>query len=186
MKEGESAEPGLTYDEPSNISDDEFHAFKRSRRSPSGSPELFVPAATPPLRVPTREEAEKEAAYRQWVQQQERLEQHRKWTEENNKFKVQEILKAAAVAAEKAASLPQAPTKDESTSKRRPTKPKQSKEEKEALKEKRLMKLVGAVVVKCLSKYQKQMDHDTFKEHAKHVGGCFTFASIPRTQHPSF
>jgi [histone H3]-lysine36 N-trimethyltransferase len=42
-------------------------------------------------------------------------------------------------------------------------------EEKEALKEKRLQKLVGAVVVKCMSKYQKQMDHELFKKHAKEV-----------------
>ncbi|EMD35141.1 hypothetical protein CERSUDRAFT_54162 [Gelatoporia subvermispora B] len=46
---------------------------------------------------------------------------------------------------------------------------KQSNEEREANKEKRLMKLVGAIVVKCMSKYQKQMDHDTFKKHAKEI-----------------
>ena len=45
-----------------------------------------------------------------------------------------------------------------------------SKEEKEANKEKRLLKLIGAVVVKCMSKHQKQMDHDMFKKHAKEVG----------------
>ncbi|EPQ55865.1 SET domain-containing protein [Gloeophyllum trabeum ATCC 11539] len=44
---------------------------------------------------------------------------------------------------------------------------KQSKEDKEALKEKRLQKLVGAIVVKCMSKYSKQMDYDMFKKHAK-------------------
>ena len=45
----------------------------------------------------------------------------------------------------------------------------QSTEEKEANKEKRLLKLIGAIVVKCMSKYQKQMDHDLFKKHAKEV-----------------
>ena len=44
-----------------------------------------------------------------------------------------------------------------------------SAEEKEALKEKRLQKLVGSVVVKCMSKYAKQMDRDAFKKHAKEV-----------------
>ncbi|OBZ74746.1 Histone-lysine N-methyltransferase, H3 lysine-36 specific [Grifola frondosa] len=46
---------------------------------------------------------------------------------------------------------------------------KQSKEEKEANKDKRLLKLVGAVVVKCMSKYQKRMNHDVFKKHAKEL-----------------
>jgi [histone H3]-lysine36 N-trimethyltransferase len=49
-----------------------------------------------------------------------------------------------------------------------------SNEEKEANKERRLLKLVGSVVVKCMSKYQKDMDHDLFKKHAKEV--CFLSA----------
>lgn len=44
-----------------------------------------------------------------------------------------------------------------------------SAEEKEALKEKRMMKLVGPVVVKCMSSHAKSMDHDTFKKYAKEV-----------------
>ncbi|KAH9943768.1 hypothetical protein B0H21DRAFT_865088 [Amylocystis lapponica] len=51
---------------------------------------------------------------------------------------------------------------------------KHSTEEKEANKEKRLLKLVGAVVVKCMSKYQKQMDHDIFKKHAKELTHTIT------------
>jgi histone-lysine N-methyltransferase SETD2 len=51
----------------------------------------------------------------------------------------------------------------------KPAKKGQTKEEKEANKEKRLLKLVGSVVVKCMSKYQKQMDHEQFKKHAKEV-----------------
>lgn len=47
--------------------------------------------------------------------------------------------------------------------------PSLSKEEKEALKEKKLKKLVGAIVVKTMSKYQKHMDHDQFKKYAKEV-----------------
>lgn len=39
-----------------------------------------------------------------------------------------------------------------------------------AKKEKRLTKLVGEVVVKSMSKYKEQMEHDTFKRYAKEVG----------------
>ncbi|KAG8215170.1 hypothetical protein J3R82DRAFT_8679, partial [Butyriboletus roseoflavus] len=49
------------------------------------------------------------------------------------------------------------------------TKKPQSKEEREANKEKRLLKLVGAVVVKCMSKYSGQMDNDVFKKYAKEL-----------------
>ena len=52
----------------------------------------------------------------------------------------------------------------------REKKPSISKEEKEANKEKRLLKLIGAVVVKCMSKYQNQMDSEQFKKYAKEVG----------------
>jgi len=41
-----------------------------------------------------------------------------------------------------------------------------------AKKEKLLCKLVGAVVVKYMSKYAKAMDHDLFKIHAKKVCLC--------------
>lgn len=44
-----------------------------------------------------------------------------------------------------------------------------TEEEREAAKEKRLLKLVGAVVVKCMSKHSSAMDHDQFKKHAKEV-----------------
>ena len=46
---------------------------------------------------------------------------------------------------------------------------KMTAEEKEALKEKRLQKLIGQVVVKCLSKHRDQLDHATFKKKAKEV-----------------
>lgn len=45
----------------------------------------------------------------------------------------------------------------------------QSKEEKETNKEKRLLKLISPVVVKCMSKHKDQMDHDQFKKYAKEV-----------------
>jgi len=41
-------------------------------------------------------------------------------------------------------------------------------------REKRLLKLVGAVVVKTMSKYRTRMDVDTFKKHAKEVCGIPT------------
>ena len=40
---------------------------------------------------------------------------------------------------------------------------------KEANKEKRLLKLISPVVVKCMSKHKDQMDHDQFKKYAKEV-----------------
>ena len=40
-------------------------------------------------------------------------------------------------------------------------------------REKRLLKLVGAVVVKTMSKYRTRMDVDTFKKHAKEVRSLF-------------
>lgn len=52
---------------------------------------------------------------------------------------------------------------------------KKKAEAAEANKDKRLLKLVGAVVVRCMSKYSKSMDHDEFKKHAKEVnllGSC--------------
>ncbi|KAF8438434.1 hypothetical protein L210DRAFT_3761363 [Boletus edulis BED1] len=49
-----------------------------------------------------------------------------------------------------------------------PKKP-QSMEEREANKEKRLLKLVGAVVVKCMSKYSGKMDNEMFKKYAKEL-----------------
>ncbi|KAI0651187.1 hypothetical protein C8Q79DRAFT_932041 [Trametes meyenii] len=59
--------------------------------------------------------------------------------------------------------------KKASSSRSKPKKEKLSKEEKEANKEKRLLKLIGAVVVKCMSKYKDQMDHELFKKYAKEL-----------------
>ncbi|TFK88803.1 hypothetical protein K466DRAFT_585207 [Polyporus arcularius HHB13444] len=59
--------------------------------------------------------------------------------------------------------------KKSSGSSSKPKQKKLSKEEKEANKEKRLLKLIGAVVVKCMSKYKDQLDHDQFKKYAKEL-----------------
>ncbi|KAL0952486.1 hypothetical protein HGRIS_006750 [Hohenbuehelia grisea] len=51
--------------------------------------------------------------------------------------------------------------------KSRPKKKQETPEEKAANKEKRLLKLVGAVVINAMGKYSKQLGHDAFKEEAK-------------------
>ena len=85
------------------------------------------------------------------------------------------IATALQKAEEEAKELAKAEAKVNQVEKRRPRKEKEknklslSKEEKEALKEKKLKKMVGAVVVKTMSKYQKYMDHDQFKKYAKEV-----------------
>lgn len=85
-----------------------------------------------------------------------------------------EAAKATAIAAAAAIdTVPPIPDAEQ------PKKPKaarkhQTKEEKEANKEKQLLKLIGGVVVKCMSKYAKQLDHDQFKKYAKEAS-VFTF-----------
>lgn len=75
---------------------------------------------------------------------------------------------AETVAAAKAAEEKKRSTRP-SSSKDKGKKKALSTEELEKLKEKKLMKLVGAVVVKCMSKYRDRMEHDAFKKHAKEV-----------------
>ena len=50
--------------------------------------------------------------------------------------------------------------------------------DREDNREKRLLKLVGAVVVKTMSKYRTRMDVDTFKKHAKEVRGIPTYSWV--------
>ena len=87
--------------------------------------------------------AREEAAKAALVEAQKKAEQEQK-EQKRKEYKAQ---KAAAKASSKKISL----------------------EEKEALKEKRLLKLIGAVVVKCMSKHKEQFDHDSFKKYAKEV-----------------
>lgn len=181
LQEGEEAAPAeqvrLEFD---TWQDSDDHALKRPRKSPSPDPGWFKRKLPPqpvvrttsmslPMRTP-----EDEAAMRKYQIQDD-------WAkrEQERKDKVAEMLKAAQEAAEAAAfAPPPLPKEPEESERKKAPKPKQSKEEKEALKEKRLQKLVGAVVVKCLSKYQKQMNHDTFKEHAKHVRRVSTCRTV--------
>jgi histone-lysine N-methyltransferase SETD2 len=83
--------------------------------------------------------------------------------------KAEEEARELAKAEEKAKLIEKKQARKEKEKK----KPNMNKEEKEALKEKNLKKMVGAVVVKTMSKYQKYMDHDQFKKYAKEVGYFF-------------
>ncbi|KAG7447390.1 SET domain-containing protein [Guyanagaster necrorhizus] len=77
----------------------------------------------------------------------------------------EEKVKAAAAAKEARA----AKKKQHHSSHHSPQKKLETSEQKEANKEKRLLKLVGAVVVKCMSKYARSMEHDVFKKYAKEL-----------------
>ena len=90
---------------------------------------------------------------------------------------VREIIASAAeaAAAEEAAAVAEAKAKADAAAEKAARKKEKSiktsltPEEHEANKEKRLLKLIGAVVVKCMSKHSKSFDHDAFKKHAKEV-----------------
>lgn len=88
-----------------------------------------------------------------------------------------ETARLAAAAAAAAAAVEPLPE----VVRKKPKAPKksQSKEERDANKEKRLLKLVGAVVVRCMSKYSGKIDNDVFKKYAKEVRYFFlpSFAS---------
>ena len=90
---------------------------------------------------------------------------------------VREIIASAAeaAAAEEAAAIAEAKAKADAAAEKaarkkdKSNRKSQTSEEREANKEKRLLKLIGAVVVKCMSKHSKSFDHDAFKKHAKEV-----------------
>jgi len=90
---------------------------------------------------------------------------------------VREIIASAAeaAAAEEAAAIAEVKAKADAAAEKAARKKEKSNkksltlEEHAANKEKRLLKLIGAVVVKCMSKHSKSFDHDAFKRHAKEV-----------------
>lgn len=88
--------------------------------------------------------------------------------------KAEEEARELAVAEEKAKQL-----EEKRARKEKSKKPGLSKEEKEALKEKKLKKMVGAIVVKTMSKYQKYLDHDQFKKYAQEVRGFPSHIPLP-------
>ncbi|KAF7373580.1 Histone methyltransferase [Mycena sanguinolenta] len=75
---------------------------------------------------------------------------------------------AAAAAAAQAAKNASREHKRKHRSHRK-EKAKETPEEKEANREKRLLKLIGAVVVKSMTKYGKSLERDSFKKHAKEL-----------------
>jgi hypothetical protein len=72
--------------------------------------------------------------------------------------------------------------KAEKEDKKKKKAPALSAEEKEKLKEKRLLKLIGAVVVKCMTKYAKGLSKEMFKKYAKEVR---SFPLLSRSQRSS-
>lgn len=175
-----------------NHDSDDERPFKRSRAVEDDYPVFVLPSengAKPRLRTPPPYDSTRWMSYAPEQNQQEVAAQRRK--------DVADIIKAAALKAEedreaqkleeqralrwskseKTATndkdwLPQLsprPKKKSSGSSSKPKKPVLSKEEKEANKEKRLLKLIGAVVVKVMSKHRDQMDHEQFKKYAKEV-----------------
>ncbi|KAI0287878.1 hypothetical protein BC826DRAFT_1041913 [Russula brevipes] len=77
---------------------------------------------------------------------------------------------AAQKAAEERAALEAAAAAEEQTKRRSERKEREGKRHnREDDREKRLLKLVGGVVVKTMSKYRTRMDVDTFKKHAKEL-----------------
>lgn len=85
------------------------------------------------------------------------------------KMAAEEEAAAAAAAAQAKAEAEAAAEKAAKRKERAQKKALMTPQEKEALKEKRLLKLVGVVVVKCMSKYAKSLDRDNFKKYAREV-----------------
>lgn len=81
---------------------------------------------------------------------------------------------AAAAAAQAKLKVAEAEDKAKRRKERAERKALGKTEDKEANKEKRLMKLIGAVVVKCMSKHSKSFDREGFKKHAKDVCPLFS------------
>ncbi|KAF5314386.1 hypothetical protein D9619_011795 [Psilocybe cf. subviscida] len=85
---------------------------------------------------------------------------------------------AAASAAAEAKAKAEAAAAKEARRRERASRPKDTPkdtpEEKEARKEKKLTKLIGPVVVKCMSKHSKAFDRDDFKKHAKELTQIIT------------
>lgn len=136
----------------------------KRRRSVSPQPEFIVGAPTElkhPWGLPVSDSLNDSGYQREMA----RLEEGKR------KAQVADILARAAAAAEAAAIAPAPQSSKDHSSQKKSSKPKLTKEEKEAAKEKQLQKLVSPIVVKCMSKYKDQMDHDTFKKHAKEVRG---------------
>jgi hypothetical protein len=140
--------------------DPTYHSFRKRRFVDNGSYHDF----------PSPDDLERQAAQTKLQKEKDIL--HQK--------SVREIIASAAAAAdvaakEEAAAIAEAKAKVDAAAEKAARKKEKSikisltPEEHEANKEKRLLKLIGAVVVKCMSKHSKSFDHDAFKKHAKEV-----------------
>ncbi|KAF9526023.1 hypothetical protein CPB83DRAFT_771030 [Crepidotus variabilis] len=85
------------------------------------------------------------------------------------KVKAEEEEAAAAAVAEATAKEQAALEKAAKRKEKAARKAAMTPQQREALKEKRLLKLIGAVVVKCMSKYAKSLDKDNFKKYAQQL-----------------
>lgn len=154
------------------------------RRLDAPDRRLAPPAKKP--RLPTAEDLALEEAYKQA-----QIEKNKQYILEQNKQYILEqkakndSIKAiiasaaesaaaaeaalAAAAAEEKAKAEAAAEKAARRKERAERKASMTAEDKETMKEKRLLKLVGAVVVKSMSKHSKSFDRDSFKRHAKEV-----------------
>ncbi|PPQ98680.1 hypothetical protein CVT24_003307 [Panaeolus cyanescens] len=151
--------------------DHSWHSDIRRKRRNIERP--FVPQ---PPQPPVQSLAEQRAA------QAALAEAHNKYAEEQRQAKqnIKDVIAAAAeAAAQEEAAAAQAAAESKAAAaaeaekaarrKERSAKKHLSPEEKEARKEKRLMKLVGDVVVKYMSKHASSLDHDSFKKYAREL-----------------
>ena len=134
-----------------------IHGPPKRRRTNYINPYSLVSAA---------EEAEEEERIRRREERDARLAEQRKTiiALAVQQAAEQEAAIAAAAAAKEEAEKLKAQKKAERASRKALT-----PEEKEMLKEKKLLKLIGGVVVKCMTKHRKSFDHDSFKKYAKEV-----------------
>ncbi|THG94132.1 hypothetical protein EW026_g7278 [Hermanssonia centrifuga] len=160
------------------VEEEDWRPSKRSKRS--GTPEDAFTWAPAPMSSERLAELDRIAEQTRASEALMRKAREDKEARERDSFKKQKddiaaIIAAATAATEAAALAPAVPSpsgdhRSNGSHKKRSSKSKKlSAEEKEANKEKRLLKLVGAVVVKVMSKYQKEMDSDSFKRHAKEL-----------------
>lgn len=87
----------------------------------------------------------------------------------------EEVAAAAAAAALASQSKDTSKSNGEHRRKHAKGKPKAKSGSHQLDMDKRLLKLVGDVVVKYMSRYRDEMDHEVFKKHAKEVCCCTFF-----------
>ncbi|EIW76613.1 SET domain-containing protein [Coniophora puteana RWD-64-598 SS2] len=129
--------------------------------------QFVPPPPTPPAVVPPQMEQKKTA-------EQMRMDIAAVIAQANAAAEAEARAQVTATAAKPPPIEPRKERKERKERREKREKKRQSAEEKEAGKEKRLMKLVGAVVVKCMSKHSKHFDRDQFKKYAKELTQVIT------------